>query len=164
MATMSRTSTSNESLSEQYVRAQKFFKNVLLLVVVYASGMVTAGRSFAVPFFDLLNFGPNARGVSADGVNYTIFAFGVLGAVLIGWMALFWGTIGLAVHHDPDVRSKARHALTASIAIWFVTDTGFSLVMGEIEHAAFNLPFLTLLSVPIYIMSTNDSSRQKKSN
>lgn len=169
---MASTST---SLSGSYLRANTFLRSVLIIVTAYALGMVVAGRSFAVPLFDALGFGPtNSRLVvdqdassdtacSAVAVeDYAIFAFGVLGAVLIGWMTLFWFMTDLAMHHDAAVRAIARRALATTVGVWFAMDTGFSVAIGEIEHAAFNLPFLSLLAGPIYVMMTNDMVDTKK--
>ena len=133
----------------------------MVLVALYGTGMVTAGRGFALPIFDGLGFGPTAR-LDVKGVEYSLFAFGVLGAVIIGWMSLMYFVLELAAHENAGVRASARKALIASTAVWFTFDTGFSIVTGELEHAAFNLPFLGLLAVPLYTMSTSDNGQEKK--
>jgi hypothetical protein len=146
-------------LSTRYRTAHRCLIVVLILVTLYAMGMVLAGNSFAVALFDILQFGPNARGLTEKGsIDYVVFAFGVLGAVIIGWMALLVTMADLAVHSDGTVRSKARNSMALSVGIWFVWDTGFSLAKGEWEHAAFNVPFWTVLMGPLYIMMCNDDS------
>ena len=165
--------TTTSTLSSSYLRANTFLRSILILVTAYASGMVIAGRSLATPLFNTLGFGPrNSRLVvglddtTEDGSaveDYAIFAFGVLGAVLIGWMVLLWFVTDLAIYQDAAVRATARRSLAATVGVWFVVDTGFSLAIGEIEHAAFNLPFLSLLAGPIFVMMTNDALDTKKS-
>ena len=149
-------------LSIRYTRAHAFLRSVVALVAVYGIGMVTAGRIFAANLFDLLGFGPNARGLDSDGVTYSIFAFSVIGAVIAGWMVLLLFVVGFVASPDRDTRAAARRAMALSVTIWFTLDTGFSLATGEVEHAAFNLPFMTLLAVPLYIMTKSDTVDDKK--
>ena len=83
-------------------------------------------------------------------------------AVMVGWMALMWFVVQLAAHPSETVRSWARRALIASTAIWFTFHAGFSVAIGEKEHAAFNLPFLPLLAGPLYIMASSDTTSEDK--
>lgn len=149
--------------SSTYLSAYRFLRAVVALVSLYGLGMVFTGQVFAVQLFDFLQFGPNTRGLSEEGVSYAIFAFGVLGAVLVGWMMLILGMLDLAVNENANVRKIARRALANSTALWFVLDTGFSLATAEIEHALFNIPFVTFLGVPLFIMSVNDDAPEKTS-
>jgi len=68
--------------SARYLSAHTFLKTMILLVWFYGLGMVVAGRGFASPCFDALGFGPQR--MSAEAVDYCIFMFGVLGAVILG--------------------------------------------------------------------------------
>jgi hypothetical protein len=152
------TRTTSTSLSRRYRNAHRCLLAVLIAVTLYATGMVLAGSTMAIRLFDTLQFGPNARGLDAKGIGYAIFAFGVLGAVLIGWMVLLAGVADFAVHQDRSVRSQARSSMARSVAFWFVWDTGFSLATGEWQHAAFNVPFVTALMGPLYVMMCNDNN------
>ena len=120
--------------------------------------MVLLGDIFAARLFNLLGFGPSSRHLDAAGIDYSLFAFGVLDAVIIGWMTALWGLMQFCgMDENPyHVRHKARKAILASSVIWFVWDTGFSIWLDEYEHALFNVPFLTVLVVPIHIMNQND--------
>jgi len=149
-------------LSVRYRRAHAFLRTVAALVALYGIGMVMAGRVFAMTLFDLLGFGPNVRSLDPDGVSYSIFAFSVIGAVIAGWMVLLLFVVGFAASPDRDTRAAARRAMALSVTIWFTLDTGFSLATGEVEHAAFNLPFMSLLAVPLYIMTNSDTVDDKK--
>jgi hypothetical protein len=39
--------------------------------------------------------------------------------------------------------------VAASIGVWFVVDTGFSLAVGQVEHAVFNFGFLVPIAVAL---------------
>jgi hypothetical protein len=149
------------TLPNSYQYAHKILKRIVALVTIYGAGMVVAGNEFAIPLFDAFRFGPKSRGLNDDGVKYSLFTFGVLGAVLVGWMVLIISMVDLAAYEgDPTVRAMARRGLMLSVATWFLFDTGFSLASGEIEHAIFNIPFGTLIGLPLYIMHTNENGRK----
>jgi hypothetical protein len=160
------TTTLTERLSDRYRAAHQCLIAVLILVTLYAAGMVLAGNFVAIRLFDVLQFGPHTwRGstmINKPGIDYAIFCFGVLGAVLIGWMVLLACVADLAVHANASVRSKARFSMAVSVGFWFVWDTGFSLTIGQWEHAVFNLPFLSFLMGPLYVMMCNDDASEKK--
>lgn len=86
-----------------------------------------------------------------------------MGAVLLGWMTLVYFVVSeLIIHPDADVRSLARRALVLSIVVWFVFDTGFSIFTGEINHALFNLPFISCLGGPLLVMAKTVNSDEEK--
>jgi hypothetical protein len=145
--------------SSRYLQAHGAFSVIVAIVALYGgAGMMLGGRTLALPLFDALGFGPNTRGLDPDAIRYCIFAFGVLGCVLVGWMVLIWSVVrNLAVHPDAAVRAHARQAILWSTGVWFVFDTGFSLATGEYSHAAFNVPFVSGFAVPMYIMETSDA-------
>ncbi|MEV6521629.1 hypothetical protein AB0M43_06820 [Longispora sp. NPDC051575] len=116
-------------------------------VIAYGTVLVVHGRG-AATLFDVLGFGPTASGVSA-GEGHVQLLYGVLGAVLIGWMVLL-----LAVARGP-LRRRERWAWTAtaaSMTVWFGVDTTFSLVVGSTAHAAFNCVFAAAVGVPLVAM------------
>jgi hypothetical protein len=39
--------------------------------------------------------------------------------------------------------------LVQSLALWFLLDTGMSLVLGYPTHALFNVPFAVALGIPL---------------
>jgi len=145
----------------KYLTAHNFLHIVTKLVALYGIGMVIAGRTLALPLFDGLGFGPNARGLAQDGVDYSIFAFAVLGALIVGWMGTFSCLLDLAVVEDSQTRKVARRGMILSVCTWFVLDTGYSIVTGEVEHAAFNLPFVSLLGFPLYALVKNDPGKKR---
>ncbi len=115
-------------------------------VALYAVGLVAAGP-VATGAFDALGFGPQDGAVPAGPAeDYVFFVYAVLGAVIVGWMVLLAAVAaGPLAAGDP----WARPALAASVATWFVLDTGASLVLGWWTHAVYNLAFLALIGLPL---------------
>lgn len=148
-------------VSAQYIRALGCLRVVVWLVAIYGVLMVMSGRAFAIPLFDRLGFGPNSRSLPEIGIDYSVFCFGIIGAVIVGWMVLLITMLELAASVDNNARAMARQSIGISIATWFALDTGFSIAIGEMRHAAFNLIFIMLLAAPLYIMDRNDSIKAK---
>ena len=157
----------NNKLSSSYISTYNFLCGVIYVVTLYAVGMVLGGRSFATPIFDLLQFGPNTHpklvnlvgGTEHEAfIDYCIFMFGVVGSVIIGWMVVMYQMLKLCcLSPSKEIREMGRNSILLSTIAWFTFDTGFSIVINEYEHAAFNIPFVTLLIVPILLMKRYDT-------
>ena len=118
---------------------------VLALLFVYALVLVFAGSS-AGQLFSALGFGPPAA-IDDDQVrNYLKLPFMVLGAVLAGWSLMM---IQLVRGPLREGSVWAWPILVRSLVLWFVLDTGMSLVLGYPWHALFNVPFALALGVPL---------------
>ena len=118
---------------------------VLALLFVYALVLVFAG-SIAGQMFSILGFGPPAA-IDTDAVgDYLKLPFMVLGAVLAGWSLMM-----IQFVHGPlrDGAVWAWPILVRSLVLWFVLDTGMSLVLGYPWHALFNVPFALALGIPL---------------
>jgi hypothetical protein len=106
---------------------------------LYGAGLVVAGP-LAAGLFDALGFGMATAGIAEGPArDHVLFVYGVLGAVLAGWMVAVAGL----------VLDRGLPALAASVGTWFVLDTGFSLAVGSWRHALFNLVFLLALGGPL---------------
>lgn len=122
-----------------------------------ALGVGAFGLAFVVlpgPIEGLFNrmiFGSAAapETFSAEARDYIRFSYGVIGAVMAGWMALI-GAIALG----PLRRGErwAWEALAGSIAFWFVVDTAHSLATGYPENALLNVGFVIAFAVPLYAL------------
>ena len=118
---------------------------VLAVLLAYALVLVFAG-SVAGQLFSALGFGPSESINSAAVRDYLKLPFMVLGAVLAGWAVTM-----IQIVRGPlrDGSPWARTILLRAVAVWFVLDTGMSLVLGFPTHAVFNLIFVTALGIPL---------------
>ncbi|HAN71801.1 MAG TPA: hypothetical protein DCQ36_09490 [Actinobacteria bacterium] len=118
---------------------------VLVIVLVYALLLVLAG-SLAGSLFDLLGFGPPASIDTPQVRDYLRLPFMVLGSVMAGWSLLM-----LLIVRGPlkEGAPWAARFLLLAVALWFVMDTGMSLVLGFPTHALFNVPFALALGIPL---------------
>ena len=66
---------------------------VVVVVALYALGLVVAGLWLGDTVFNALGFGPEDGDVVESQREYVRLVYGILGAVIVGWMA----TIGLIV-------------------------------------------------------------------
>lgn len=118
---------------------------VLGALFLYALVLVFAG-GVARSMFSAFGFGPSDA-IDTDEVrDYLELPFMVLGAVMAGWTFMM-----LQIVRGPlrDGAAWALPALTRSLVLWFVLDTGMSLVLGFPAHALFNIPFAIALAIPL---------------
>jgi len=118
---------------------------VLVLLFLYSLVLVFAG-GVARSMFSAFGFGPSDA-IDTDEVrDYLELPFMVLGAVMAGWTFMM-----LQIVRGPlrDGAAWALPALTRSLVLWFVLDTGMSLVLGFPAHALFNIPFAIALAIPL---------------
>jgi len=123
---------------------------VLAVLFVYALVLVFAG-SVAGSLFSALGFGPPSP-VDSDGAGaYLKLPFMVLGAVLAGWSLMM-----IQIVRGPlrDGSGWALPVLIRSLALWFVLDTGMSVVLGFAAHALFNVPFAFALGIPLLMLKS----------
>lgn len=129
----------------------RFWSRWLLMV---AAGSAAFGLSMVLApgpiqeFFNWMIFGGDdpPSGFSKEAVDYLRFVYGVLGAVMAGWMVLIaWIAAG------PLDRGEhwAWNALAASLGGWFLIDTTHSLETGYPENAVLNCIFLVAFSLPM---------------
>ena len=118
---------------------------VLVGVFLYSLTLVFAGRT-AGSLFALFGFGPDESIDTTAVRDYLRLPFMVLGGVMAGWSLLM-----IQIVRGP-LREGARWAwsmLMQSLALWFLLDTGMSLVLGFPTHALFNVPFAVALGIPL---------------
>lgn len=127
-------------------RAVGWLTAALLAVGGYAVAMVAAAPVVS-DLFELLGFGPRDGGVPPGAAtDHVLLLQGVLGSVIVGWVVLL-----VAVVRGPVRRGErwAVVAVAASLTVWFVLDTGWSLVAGSPAHALFNVAFAALTAPPV---------------
>ena len=118
---------------------------VLAGVCSYSLILVLAGRT-AGSLFAWFGFGPDESIDTSAVRDYLRLPFMVLGAVMAGWSLLM-----IQIVRGP-LREGSRWAwltLVQSLTLWFLLDTGMSLVLGYPSHALFNVPFAVSLGIPL---------------
>jgi hypothetical protein len=118
---------------------------VLSGVCIYSLILVLAGRT-AGTLFAWFGFGPDESIDSSAVRDYLRLPFMVLGAVMAGWSLLM-----MQIVRGP-LREGSRWAwvmLVQSLVLWFLLDTGMSLVLGYPTHALFNVPFAVALGISL---------------
>jgi hypothetical protein len=117
---------------------------VLAVVFFYSLFLVLAGRT-AGSLFAWFGFGPDESIDTSAVRDYLRLPFMVLGAVMAGWSLLM-----IQIVRGP-LREGSRWAwlfIVQSLVLWFVLDTGMSIVLGYPTHALFNVPFAVALGIP----------------
>lgn len=123
-----------------------------LLVVVSATGVFGLSMVLAPgpiqEFFNWMIFGDTATpaGFSAEAADYIRFVYGVLGAVMFGWMVI---TAAVIAGPMKAGEAWAQLAVAVSFAGWFAVDTTHSLVTGYPENAVFNVVFAAGVAIPL---------------
>lgn len=123
---------------------------VTIGVMVYAAGLMLMPRTMH-GLFNLLFFADSnrVRRIGEDNFEFIQLVYGVLGAVMIGWMVTLLAI--MRRHFQTDPRGTWQ-ILRMSIGVWFVVDSGFSVATGFVEHAVFNTGFLVLYAIPLMAM------------
>ena len=123
----------------------KWLEVLLFLVLIYSLLLVVAGTT-AGSLFSWFGFGPE-ESIDTDAVrDYLKLPYMVLGAVMAGWALLM-----IQIVRGPlkENSTWAWNILVRSLTLWFILDTGMSLVLGYPMHALFNVPFAIALGVPL---------------
>ena len=119
-----------------------------LLVSLFGLAMALGGRGEPLAFFtqrvDAAFWG--AGGPPPQAIAFQHWVYGAWGATVAGWglMMAFMAWVAWG-RKEP----WARGALVASLALWFLVDTGFSLYFGVWINAGLNLLLLIILGLPV---------------
>ncbi|MBZ0318843.1 MAG: hypothetical protein K8L91_20675 [Anaerolineae bacterium] len=129
---------------------------VTIGVMVYAAGLMLLPQTMH-GLFNALFFADSkqVRRIGEDNVEFIQLVYGVLGAVMIGWMVTL---LALMRHNFQTDPRGIWQILVLSIGVWFVVDSGFSVVTGFVEHAVFNMGFLVLYAIPLVGMGRSLNS------
>jgi hypothetical protein len=133
--------------------ANAWLQVVLSIVLSYSLLLVVAGSS-AHTLFKWFGFGPDSSIDTEQVRDYLRLPYMVLGAVMTGWTLLM-----IQLVRGP-LREGSRWAfqfLVQSLVLWFVLDTGMSLVLGYPAHALFNIPFAMALGIPLLSLRSSMS-------
>jgi hypothetical protein len=117
-------------------------------IIIFSLGMVIAPSFVQEKLFDAMFFSSAQMKtiLSNSAVSYILFTYRVLGAVMVGWM------ISLLFILAGSFRQKQRegwYAVTGSIVVWFLLDSGVSISAGYWQNAVFNVVFFVLFIIPL---------------
>ncbi|HXH77029.1 hypothetical protein [Nocardioides sp.] len=127
---------------------------VAAVVAGYGLSMVLAAP-LTGGLFEALGFGMRQAGITEGaGRDYVLFLYGVLGAVIVGWMVLIVAVLNGAFLARGS--SGSGFCVALSLGAWFVVDTGFSIVVAQWQHALFNVAFLVALGLPLLVCLRHD--------
>lgn len=133
-------------------------------VMIFSLGMVVA-PNLIQQFFDIMFFSSSqAHTAFGDAAtSYIKFVYGVLGAVMIGWMTTL---LCILVGSFRRGEREAWWAVATSIVVWFTIDSGLSVLTGFWQNAVFNTLFLILFVIPLAAtyQHFNGSSRSTASD
>ncbi len=85
-------------------------------------------------------------------VGYLSFVYGVLGAVMLGWSAVFYYIVRGPFRAG---ESWSWYALAVPITVWFGVDSVHSVVSGFWPNAVFNAGFFIAFGVPLVATFTS---------
>jgi hypothetical protein len=123
-------------------------------LLVVNTGVLLFGLGFIVVpdlmynFFDRILFWDAAPKISftTDTISFVKFAYGVLGAVMVGWaVSLFYILL-------VPFRRREREAwlgVSLSVTVWYVVDSIWSVATGFYENALLNTGFFILFIIPL---------------
>jgi hypothetical protein len=99
-------------------------------------------------FFNVIVFGgaDYPPDFSQSAIDYITFVYGILGAVIAGWMLPILYLIGRVAPQKPRV---VVQVVAASVGFWFVLDSGFSVYTGYTVNVALNSAFLLAFGLPL---------------
>jgi len=132
----------------------KFWQTWLFVVslAIIAFGFVLAFFNQTAVFDLLFNnridpaFWPATTPVTADVKLFQQWAYGVLGAMCIGW-GIFMAFVAYRLFRAKE--KWAWNCFALGITAWFVVDTAISLYFGVTFNAAFNIVLFVAVGLPL---------------
>ena len=106
--------------------------SVIAFGAVFAASAIPALDMPTRLFYDLVSWPLDGVGGWAEPVRFTA---ALLGAVTMGWGLTALALVDVAARHQ-DL--AARQALTRSILIWYLIDSGISVILGVPGNAVSN--------------------------
>jgi hypothetical protein len=122
-------------------------------LLIVNAGVLLFGLGFIVVpdlmynFFDLVLFWDATPKISfnPEVIGYIKFAYGVLGAVMIGWAISLYYILLVPFRRG---EREAWLGVTLSVTVWYVVDSVWSVATGFYENAILNTAFSFFSSFP----------------
>ncbi len=105
----------------------------------------------STPLFDLFNdqIDPvfwGGRDLPTPALTFRTWVYGAWGATVAGWGL----TLAFLAQHPFRRKERwARNALLVGLSLWYLLDTGFSLLFGVYFNALFNTLLILLAGLPL---------------
>lgn len=131
-------------------RGQRVSGGVLLAVgALTFTGCLPALSGGASLFLDAVIWPINGA-EAVDTVTHRLLA-AIIGGITMGLGAIIWL---LAAAEFAPVRDRIRRVVLLGLAVWFVTDSSFSIIAGAPVNAISNTGLLAALVWPIWPRQT----------
>lgn len=126
---------------------QRWLLTVSVLVLLFGIDMMLI-PNLVQQLFDFILFG-SERSTDIYGpaaYEYIVFIYGVVGAVMVGWMVLM-----IMIVRGPFKQGDVFgwNAVAYSAVSWFVLDSVFSAAAGFPENILLNTGFIVLFIIPL---------------
>lgn len=102
-------------------------------------------------FDEFLNtyFWTNTESITQGTQTFMNFCYSLMGVSMACWGVLMY----FIVKHPFAKREKwAFQSIVTSIFLWFLIDESFSIYYGVYFNALFNLPFLMMFAIPLFLI------------
>jgi hypothetical protein len=123
----------------------RWLQAAIIITLLFGLGFIVA-PSLMESLFNLLLFSDTTSPFAPDATAYMRFAYGVLGAVMVGWAVSLWFTATGAFRRG---EREGWLTITASIIVWYVVDSAWSVSVGFWQNAALNTVMLILFIIPL---------------
>ena len=87
-------------------------------------------------------------GAQDVGAPETRLMSAISGGLLIGWGLMMWMLASRLYPQDPGL---AKQLIVTSIVAWFIVDSTGSILSGALLNALFNVSFLLIFCVPLWL-------------
>ena len=128
---------------------QRWLSVAGILLVLFGISLAFFNRS---PVFDFLINNQvdsvfwGSKQVNPDITHFQGFVYGVLGATMAGWgVAVFY----LGAFPFRDRQRWAWNAVALSILLWYLVDSGISILYGVYFNVVLNSAFLFIFALPL---------------
>lgn len=144
--------SAGEEMVMRHLPPRRFWVNWLsaasLGVALFGLALVAAPARTRQGFSWLVYASPGQLdGFGAEAARYIALAHAVLGGVMAGWGAALWLTVRGPLAQGQRV---GWNIVAASLGVWFVPDTTYSLASGYWQNAVLNSVFLVLFGLPLW--------------
>ena len=116
------------------------------IVLVFGLLLVVAAEPMRQVFQEIYYVSKTGWRLGEAAASYTLFVQGILGATMRGWGVLM---LFVALKPFKDGEPYAWNMFAASLGVWYVVDTAFSIWAGYPQNAVLNTVLAALFLIPL---------------